>query len=236
VAEKARDLAPDNFDALQTYIAIRRDRAAQEPRSTQAAGFDEALKAANDLIGVAAKQATQAPGDRGAIDQLDKAYQTKESVLIAYHNSFYQADPSDLTGVRRLDKLIPRQEQPAAEVLWLLADLRVKQAALKQQASYFDIRDMLERAISYQPGNVQYQFGLGLVYKNMHLFDQAVRSFQEAIRLDPRHAGAAEQLRALNAPLTSQPAAVKSDTPAASEPATRPATGAPVPASQPAAP
>jgi tetratricopeptide (TPR) repeat protein len=203
--QRAVDHDPDSVESWEYLVQLR----------TQGEDYERALLDSDQLLALTRRKAIEQPSDRDALTRLHAAYETQRGVLGAHHRTLYQPNPVGNPS----DKLLPGMEKKAAENLRRIVDLMIVQAELLRTLSYFEVRNVAERAATYDPTNVNVQIQYGLLLRNTSEIDKARTAFEKVLELDPANAEAQRQLSSLGG--TSQPAipAPAIDNPAAATPA-----------------
>jgi len=73
-------------------------------------------------------------------------------------------------------------------------------AMMRSKKRLHEAEEHCKTAIALDYNNPQYYVHLGQVYRTGHLFDKAMKQFEAALRLDPKHPGALKEIREM-APL-----------------------------------
>lgn len=183
-AEHAVQVDPESIAAWQYLVQLR----------TQSEDYQKAMQDSDKLVELARRKAIEQPSDRDTIEQLYGAYQTQLSVLRAHHQTLYQPSRD---GKTMTDKLLPGLEKQAAEDLRRIVDLMIVQAELVRTIGYFEIRKVAERAVQYDPTNVNVQIQYGLLLRNTSEFTKAREAFEKVLAIDPQNAEAHRQLASL---------------------------------------
>lgn len=164
--------------------------------------FDDAVRETGPLIDIVRKELEANPASRSALARLYDAYDTKLNVLRAYHNSLYEKSPDGML----TDKLTAGKEGAAANLLEEIVGVLVTQNELRHRLAYFDYIPLAEKAVAYQPDNVEHRMTLALLYENTGQYDLAGQNYQRAVELAPDNADAKARLEHVR-PLMSNAAA-----------------------------
>jgi tetratricopeptide (TPR) repeat protein len=178
--EKAREAVqavPDDLEAWQALVGIRRELAARDPRRAESALDDAA-----EFVQRSAKAVEQDPSNTQALLRLNAAYESEINLLTIYHSTFYQRN---LRG-EPTDVILPGNEAKAAAVLHRWAQKRRRQALLQLTISQVQYAlPAAERAVQYAPENVDYLETLADLYASTGNRARAIETYQRIRELDP---------------------------------------------------
>ena len=176
--------------------------------------FDQARGHIDAMVKIARDRLAEDRSQPGRIQFLLGALGRKLEGLNYYHRSLYEKDPSG----QPTDRLLPGQDTTAAASLLPLIKTELQRAELEKILRLHQIITLASRAVEFDPANKELWMTLGLLYLNTSQTSSAIESFQKIIALDPDHAGAADQLDLLNAPLKADPVATQPAEDAPTEP------------------
>jgi len=191
-AEQAVQAAPDSVQA-RTQLAVVRYQLRQ---------FNAALDDARALVTTARKQLESDPGNAQLLSQLARAYELLAQVLSESHRALYQTGSDG----KPTDRIRPGKEKEAAALLKQLVETGVTQSEVRRVQTYHGLLALAERAVQYDPENVSYLLDYGYLLYQTSQPQRAAEVFQRVLQLDSNNLKAREQLEAMGAPLTSQPA------------------------------
>ncbi|MFH1745428.1 MAG: hypothetical protein ABIG44_00120, partial [Planctomycetota bacterium] len=193
----------DDFQSLQLIVRVL----------LEARQYEQAVEAARNLVNMIKRKHEAEPAQRWLIRTLLVAYDTLQTAQRQYHNTLYRRDARG----SYTDQVLPDNEAEAARVLSEMARTNEEQAALNRLLTSHDTLLLVERAVEYQPNNTAYLMDLAGIQLVTSQTQKAIGTYQSILTItspsdaDPEQArrnqeSAAEYLRRLNAPLTSQPA------------------------------
>lgn len=184
-AQRAVDLDPNDFEALQTLVAIRLAKR----------DYDRALENAQALVDVARDKVNETPEDTVALQRLLIALEAHVNVLRDYFRSLFQRDSRN----RATDILRPGEESEAAAVLKRIGEQLEQQNAIRTVLNYHEILLLIEKALEYDPDNPEYLMEAGRLYANTNQTAAAIERFRQVLEQDPNHTGARQALQRLGA-------------------------------------
>lgn len=170
-AEKARAVAPQDLDVLHTLIAALRAAGRTEAAVTEAAALQ-----------VVAEQNLRAnPGDRQALVQLMEARRIHRETLSEGAAQYFELGRDG----QRTDRVIPGKEADVAHVIREIAELQLRDAESQRLLTYYEVADLLARAVEYAPGNAGYWRFYGQLLAETFQRDAARQAFRKTLELDP---------------------------------------------------
>lgn len=194
-----------NFEAWQYAIAIM----------VESDEYDRAVAATQELVRIAQNEMVKDRSSRDGLAKLGTAYDTRLSVLSAYHQRLYIRNVDGTFS----DQLLPGMEKGAAAMLREVVETMVLRAEVERTLGLYKILPIAEQAVKYDPSSAQAWMHLGLLYVNTSQYDKAAEALRRVLEIQPDNAQAAEQLSQL--PRSAAPAAPPSSAPA-SAPASQP--------------
>jgi tetratricopeptide (TPR) repeat protein len=189
--EEAISIAPNDKNALAAIIQMR----------FKARKYDDAIRSATDLVKLATDAVKIAPSDKLKLMELVNAHDLMLLALGAKRGapgrlqSLYRVDVSGVP----TDQLKEGNELEAANVLNLIAEAETKKATIMLTLAYHDALIAAQRAVEYDPKNVQYLENLAVLYAQTAYSAEAVETFRKILEIDPKHQGALNYLRQVGA-------------------------------------
>lgn len=199
-AQLAVQADPSYLEAWDYLVKLR----------TEAEDYSNALADSDRMLAVARQELAANPTSKEAVQRLYAAYSAQLGVLQSYQRTLYQPNPDGTVS----DELQPGMRARAAETIRRVVDVMIVQAELLRTLAYFNMRDLTEKAVEYDPTNAKALMQYGLLLKNTAEYERARETFAKVLELDPQNDEARRQMATLPAAGSPPP----SVTPAGSQP------------------
>lgn len=222
IARKAVEADPKNFDARMTLVQLL----------NAGSDFKSARDESTPLVEQARDEALAKPGNLGALQKLQRAYDVRLTVLKSATEKLYLANPDGT----RSDKLIDGKEAEAASNLKELTDLYIRQGELNLTFTYVDALNFAKRAAEYTPRDIDAVLNLAQLHRSISQIDEAAAACRRVLLVDPKNKPALDMLVAMNAPIEGPTEVGTATSQPASSPAAGAATSTPSPSPKPPTP
>lgn len=185
-AERAVQLAPQNYEARQTLVLLR----------ASAGEFESAITETRPLLELAQAEAAKTPVTSAGLRRLRDAYEIKLTVLRNYQSQRYFVRNPDGT---ISDRVASGKEADSAAILTQMIDVLALQIELDRRIAYFVGLTLAERMVELDPNKPAYWLQLGLLRKHTFNPDDAAQAFRRALEIEPDNADARRELDAMEA-------------------------------------
>jgi tetratricopeptide (TPR) repeat protein len=189
-AERALKLDQQDLEGWYVLCKLRSEMA------RTADEFDKALGDADKLIAITDAEMRTKGISPATVQQMQVAYQLKLSVLYAFRELLFEKNPDG----KLSDRVVAGQGPLVGRILDGAVDIMLQQAELERLSQYFNIVQMAQEAVNYDGGtNAVTLMKLGNLQVTTGQYDEALKTYQRVLAIDPQHKEAQRQLDSLQA-------------------------------------